>query len=285
MSTAPIPTYPIVYADVAGDGSAHVNVAGRHKNFGAAGRATTRQRVTAYAAAVAGELHRPVRMRISDPDGKWLVAVHPDGTVTDLADAPKNFRPRRQDPTVSTPHAEPAVAPRPTAPPPVISPVSAPDQLPDRVEEPLDRSPAPELFEVSELERTTLLRRPAAPPKEAADPTATLTFSTGEVARVTGAVLIGRRPSADAGEDVELTVTVDDESRKLSRTHLRIEWHDGNLWATDRGSGNGTTIERAEASPTELISWQPFRLHDQDVAVLGDVHVTISLKNSTAVDL
>lgn len=279
MSTAPVPTYPIVYVDVAGDGSAHVNVAGRHKNFGAAGRSTTRQRVTAYAAAVAAELHRPVRMRISDPDGKWLVAVHPDGTVTDLADAPKNRRPRRQALTISTPYAEPTPSPRPSDPPPVISP----DQLPDRIEESLEHSPAPELFEASELEHTVLSRRPATPPHKPEVPTAILTFNTGDVARVTGAVLIGRTPSADSGEDVELTIAVDDESRKLSRTHLRIEWHDGTLWATDRGSGNGTTVKRGGASPIELTSWQPFRLHDQDVAVLGDVHVTVSLTDGTVV--
>ena len=136
-----------------------------------------------------------------------------------------------------------------------------------------------------ELERTTFLRRPAAAPKKTADPTATLTFNTGDVTRVTGAVLIGRNPSADAGEDVELTVTVDDESRKLSRTHLRIEWHDGSLWATDRDSGNGTTIERAGAIPAQLAPWQPFRLHDQDVAVLGDMRVTISLKDITVMGL
>lgn len=63
----------------------------------------------------------------------------------------------------------------------------------------------------------------------------------------------------------------------LSRTHLRIEWHDGVLWATDRAASNGTTIERAGAVPVELTPWQPFQLHDQDVAVLGDVRLTISV--------
>lgn len=89
MSTAPIPAYPIVYVDVASDGSAHVNVAGRHEHFDPAPGDVTRRAVTAYAAAVAAELHRPVRTRITDPDGQWLVAVHPTGTVTDLAEAPR----------------------------------------------------------------------------------------------------------------------------------------------------------------------------------------------------
>ena len=113
MSTAPIPAYPVVYVDVAVDGSAHVNVAGRHEHFDPAPSDVTRRAVTAYAAAVAAELRRPVRTRITDPDGQWLVAVHPTGTVTDLAEAPqKAARPRRQ--TVTVPAAQAPQCPAPS---------------------------------------------------------------------------------------------------------------------------------------------------------------------------
>ncbi|BDI24233.1 FHA domain-containing protein [Herbiconiux sp. L3-i23] len=271
--SAPVPAYPVVYVDVAPDGSAHVNVAGRHEHFDAATSDVTRRAVTAYATAVAAELHRPLRMQITDPDGKWLVAVHPNGTVTDLAEpAEKGRRPRRQAVTV------PATAAAPDrgviGPPPITTPAPAVYQPPARPAEPIAPPPTPV---DPDLEHTRLVQRST--PRRPAAPTATLRFSTGDVARVSGAALIGRRPAADVGEDVDLLVSVDDGSRMLSRTHLRIEWHDGALWATDRASSNGTTIERPGTATMELTPWQPLQLHDQDIAVIGDVRLTVSLVN------
>ena len=225
---------------------------------------------------VAAELRRPVRTRITDPDGQWLVAVHPTGTVTDLAEAPqKAARPRRQTVTVPAAQAPQCPAPNPECPPPGTASAPTLYRPPARVAAPIAPLPAPEVGTVpdAELDDTRLAQRSAQRPQ----PTATLKFSTGDVAHVVSSALIGRRPTGDPGEDVDLTVTVDDESRKLSRTHLRIEWHDGALWATDRAASNGTTIERAGAAPVELTPWQPFQLHDQDVAVLGDVRLTVSV--------
>lgn len=275
MSTAPIPAYPVVYVDVAGDGSAHVNVAGRHEHFDPAPSEVTRHAVTAYAAAVAAELHRPVRTQITDPDGQWLVAVHPTGTVTDLAAAPqKAARPRKQAVTVPAAQASPRPERRPVDPPPATTPAPTYYRPPLRGSAPIAPPPAAEPAVDVELERTRLARRSVQEPRP---PTATLRFSTGDVAHVVGAALIGRKPAGDAGENVDLMVTVDDESRMLSRTHLRVEWHDGALWATDRASSNGTTIERPGAAPVELTPWQPFQLYDQDVAVLGDVRLAVSV--------
>ncbi|HOV99840.1 MAG TPA: FHA domain-containing protein [Rhodoglobus sp.] len=270
--SAPVPAYPVVYVDVAPDGSAHVNVAGRHEHLDSAPSDVTRRAVTEYATAVAAELHRPLRMQITDPDGKWLVAVHPNGTVTDLAEpAAKARRPRKQ--AVTVPATAAAPSPGTIGPPPITTPAPAVHRPPARPAQPIAPPPAPAHVD---LEHTHLAQRPT-PARAAAVPAATLQFSTGDVAHVTGAALIGRRPAADEGEDVDLLVNVDDESRMLSRTHLRIEWHDGALWATDRASSNGTTIERAGTATLELTPWQPLQLHDQDVAVLGDVRLTVSL--------
>lgn len=271
MSTAPVPAYPVVYVDVAADGSAHVNVAGRHDHFDPADRATTRQAVTGYAAAIAAELRRPVRMKITDPDGQWLVAVHPTGTVTELADAPeKPKRPRRQKITVPTAAAPTVARVAASASADVTAPVDAPTRY--TTAPPAEVSPEVEW----ELDHTRVSRRGELAAMLV--PTAVLSFSTGDVARVTGAALIGRRPSPSDGEDVDLTVTVDDQSRQLSRTHLRVEWHDGGLWATDRNSANGTTVERPGRPPLDLTPWQPLQLHDGDILVLGDVHLTVSLE-------
>lgn len=261
MSTAPVPAYPVVYVD------------GRHDHFDPADPATTRQAVTGYAAAIAAELRRPVRMKITDPHGQWLVAVHPTGTVTELADAPeKPKRPRRQRVTVPT-AAAPAIV-RAPAPSPASADVTAPVDAPTRytTAPPAEVSPEVEW----ELDQTRVIRRGEL--AAVLVPTAVLSFSTGDVARVTGAALIGRHPSPSDGEDIDLTVTVDDQSRQLSRTHLRVEWRDGGLWATDRDSANGTTVERPGQPPADLTPWQPLQLHEGDTLVLGDVHLIVSLE-------
>src|SRR3546814_11781470 len=63
LMSAPVPAYPVVYVDVAPDGCAHVNNAGRHEHFDSAPSYVTRRAVPAYATAVAAELpaarHKP----------------------------------------------------------------------------------------------------------------------------------------------------------------------------------------------------------------------------------
>jgi len=84
MPSLPIPNYPVIMVDVRADGSAHVNVAGRHVDYPAGDVTETRTAVIAYAADLARSLNRPVRMTTSGPDSIWKLAVHPNGTVTDL---------------------------------------------------------------------------------------------------------------------------------------------------------------------------------------------------------
>ncbi|MFL2002066.1 FHA domain-containing protein [Microbacterium sp. A1-JK] len=290
MSTPPVPPYPVIYINVAADGSGHLNVAGQHHDYPVGSPEYTRRGVTAFATELAGELRRPVRMQITDSQGRWLVAVHPNGTVTDLqAPAEKPRRARKQSvavpPTPKPSPAAPLAPATPPAPPPpayrvptrVASPV-APAALPTREPVSMNVSPAaPEPLD-DELEETRFSRRnvTSPPPRE---PFATLTFSTGDVAQIPpGGALIGRRPTADPGEDVELTVAVDDGPKSVSRTHLRVEWHDNGLWATDRASSNGTRVERAHDEPRDLVPWQPFQLHNGDVAELGEVRATVAIQ-------
>jgi hypothetical protein len=125
------------------------------------------------------------------------------------------------------------------------------------------------------FERTRLSER-----KVAAQPSmlvATLTFGTGLVAHIPpGGALIGRRPSAEPGEQVELMIAIDDQPKSVSRTHLQLQWQDTGLWATDRASSNGTRIGRAKEPPRDLTPWQPFQLHDGDIVELGDVRVVVA---------
>jgi hypothetical protein len=87
MTAAPIPSYPVIYVDVRADGSAHLNVAGRHIYYPAGPLADTRAAVTRYAVDMALTLGRPVRINTTDPAGTFRMAAHPNGTLTDLAPA------------------------------------------------------------------------------------------------------------------------------------------------------------------------------------------------------
>jgi len=84
MPSLPIPNYPVIMVDVRADGSAHLNVAGRHVDYPAGDIAETRTAVISYAADLARSMNRPVRMTTSGPDSIWKLAVNPNGTVTDL---------------------------------------------------------------------------------------------------------------------------------------------------------------------------------------------------------
>lgn len=293
MSTPPVPSYPVIYVNVAADGSGHLNVAGQHHDYPVGSPEYTRRGVTAFATELAGELRRPVRMQITDSQGQWLVAVHPNGAVTDLeAPAVTPRRARKQSVAVPpTPLPSPEAPREPTAHPMPSPPIyRVPTRLASPVTpaQPPPREPVARMSAVTEpepvhaglddeLEETRFSKRKIiAPPRE---PVATLTFSTGDIAQIPpGGALIGRRPTADPGENVELTVAVDDEPKSVSRTHLRVEWNDDGLWATDRASSNGTRVERAQEVPHDLIPWQPFQLHDGDVAELGDVRVTVAIR-------
>ena len=216
MPSLPIPNYPVIMVDVRADGSAHLNVAGRHVDYPAGDIAETRTAVISYAADLARSMNRPVRMTTSGPDSIWKLAVHPNGTVTDLA--AENAKPNRRP-------------------------------------------------------RTPLEQRPLG----AAVPIATLTFSTGVVARIRAATLLGRQPTAQGAEKADELLAVDDGTRTISKTHARLEWRDGELWITDRQSANGTIVDRPGQNPVNLTAGHHYQLIAGDVLRLGDTTFTVNM--------
>lgn len=256
MPSTPIPNYPVIMVDVRADGSAHVNVAGRHVDYPAGDIAETRTAVIAYAADLARSMNRPVRMTTSGPDGIWKLAVRPNGTVTDLA--AENAKPKRRPRTVLEQPSTAAAGTTATI---------------DRTPAPPPLAPAPVVERSVVGEATQLEQRPSG----AAVPIATLTFSTGVVARIRSATLLGRRPTAQGGESTDELLAVDDGSRTISKTHARLEWRDDGLWITDRQSANGTIVDRPGQNPADLTAGQPYQLIVGDVVRLGDVTFTVSL--------
>lgn len=70
-----------------------------------------------------------------------------------------------------------------------------------------------------------------------------LQFSTGESFTVQGSGLVGRAPTPQPGEAIELLVRILDPGRSVSKTHLEFGQDDGHLWVADRWSGNGTIVK------------------------------------------
>jgi FHA domain len=246
MNDPKIPSYPVVHVTVQPDGSAHVNAAGDHQNYPAGDVDGTRERVLAYAIAVAARLGRGVRMRTVDPDGEWRLGVYPDGEVVDLAPAP----PKGRTAKVSTPRPR-GVAVRegdPPAPPKESSTVV------------LERT----------TERTVIAPRVPRQPRRPGTPVATLKFSTGETAVIGPPAIIGRNPGAHAADvgGAQLII-VSDRSRTVSRMHADVAWVGGKLTISDRGAGNGTSITRPAKGQFDLNPGKPYELLDGDILHIG----------------
>lgn len=79
-----------------------------------------------------------------------------------------------------------------------------------------------------------------------------LQFSTGENATVFGTGLIGRNPSLQPGEFVDQLVTIIDQGKSVSKTHLEFGQTAGTFWVLDRSSANGTIVRQPDARPQRL---------------------------------
>ncbi|TFD72872.1 zinc ribbon domain-containing protein [Cryobacterium fucosi] len=75
-----------------------------------------------------------------------------------------------------------------------------------------------------------------------------LQFSTGETVSAPGTGLIGRRPLPQPTERFDTLVQVNDLGMSVSKSHLEFGQHDGEFWVSDRYSGNGTIIRRADST-------------------------------------
>lgn len=70
-----------------------------------------------------------------------------------------------------------------------------------------------------------------------------LEFDDGRTLEVAGAGLVGRDPSPEVGESVEHSVSMEDTTMSLSKTHLGFGVVKGVLWVEDRHSTNGSAWE------------------------------------------
>jgi hypothetical protein len=85
---------------------------------------------------------------------------------------------------------------------------------------------------------------PSAPSTPVAEVRFVLQFSTGETVSVSGSGLVGRRPLPQPAEHFDHLIQIADVGMSVSKSHLEFGQHEGELWISDRFSGNGTVIRR-----------------------------------------
>lgn len=215
--------------------------------------------------------------------GGWAPPVAP---APQHEDAPAPER-RPWDPPTGMQH--PAPAPEPPvapAPEPPVAPAPMPQaQQPAPAEEPAASAPAPNELtgdawdgadsEVDEQTRLTaapqdlgdLEQTRLSPAHLPVVPTHRLTLDDGAERVVDGAVVIGRNP---VSADGELLFVLKDETRSVSKTHLRLDGTGDEVVVTDLGSTNGSTILREDGSREELTPDTPTVLPAGAQVTLGD---------------
>jgi len=152
---------------------------------------------------------------------------------------------------------------------PASEPVPVPDPEPAPQSVPVPEAvPAPEPAPVVES---------AEPEPSAATPAATgsplgatlLVFSDGQRWPVNEPLLVGRAPQAYPGETAHL-VRVVSPHHDISRTHVRVELYDGAMWATDRESTNGTTVQNPGQASATAQPGQPMHVWVGGIIDIGD---------------
>jgi uncharacterized RDD family membrane protein YckC len=145
------------------------------------------------------------------------------------------------------------------------------------VQPPVQQAPAPPpVSEQTTVRDPSIGRHTAqAAPTGAPQPRWGLAFDTGQRVPVEAIVLVGRRPEARPGEEGAQLVPLASADMSVSKTHAQIVvMPDGALVVTDRGSTNGSTINRQGATKP-LTAGHPATLLEGDVVSIGDRTMTV----------
>ncbi len=110
-----------------------------------------------------------------------------------------------------------------------------------------------------------------------------LHLDNGQTVELTGPVIIGRDPSVEDGESPAVAVPIADETRSVSKTHLRVEPAADIVSVTDRFSTNGVAVIVAGAA-TACLPGVPTAVPDSAVVRFGDRELRISRKYSPLPD-
>lgn len=105
----------------------------------------------------------------------------------------------------------------------------------------------------------------------------TLALENGLTVPVTGAVYLGRNPSAGAEHPSAATLTIDDPRKSVSKTHALLVVDGSAAWLTDLHSTNGCTVlAAADGSETVLVPGEPFAVTAGATIELGEYKIRLS---------
>ncbi|WP_193636362.1 RDD family protein [Brachybacterium subflavum] len=198
-----------------------------------------------------------------DPSAVWTSSPAPRAEPPQSAPAPPSA-----PPSGPAPGAEPARAP---APAPAPGPAPAPSSTPEPVGPPADLDESTRLShptgDLGDVEETRIVaaRRDRRPGYR-------LLLDDGSAHEVRGVALLGRNPSAEAGEE---RIVLVDETRSVSKSHLRLEAAVEGLQVTDLGSTNGSALILADGSSQDLDPHSPLSLSDGATLSIGDRTLTV----------
>lgn len=110
--------------------------------------------------------------------------------------------------------------------------------------------PLPPLLAPAEKDdsATVVVRNAGPPPLLGSDRVPVLRLDDGRRVEVVSRIHLGRAPVAlDAGSDAEL-VSVEDETRSVSKTHLAAFFDGASLWVADLHSTNGSSVLESDGT-------------------------------------
>lgn len=99
---------------------------------------------------------------------------------------------------------------------------------------------------------------------------AQLITAGGARVEVTDTVLIGRAPSAQAGDGNPILLPIPSPNSDISRTHLKVAVKDWDIIATDLHSTNGTMLVRPGLAPVRMMPGTPVTVEPGTILDLGD---------------
>ena len=210
------------------------------------------------------------------PTPAWAREVHtPKAPIGEPIPTP---RPVQETQAPKAPVAPPAPTARFSAPmPQPLAREASAEAPPAEVEAP--RPPEPAV-------PTTAPAVPTTAPKPAATATnsttasapasasyAALLLDTGQSIPVNRTIVLGRAPSPQRATDSP--IPVEDQTRSLSRTHVRIAPSEGGITIEDLNSANGTRARSPNGQTHTLVPGQPIELPMNSQLLLGERLISV----------
>ena len=217
------------------------------------------------------------------PTPAWARETHtPKAPIGEPIPTP---RPVQETQAPKAPVAPPAPTARFSAPmPQPLAREASAEAPPAEVEAP--RPPEPAVPTTAPAVPTTAPAVPTTAPKPAATATnsttasapasasyAALLLDTGQSIPVNRTIVLGRAPSPQRATDSP--IPVEDQTRSLSRTHVRIAPSEGGITIEDLNSANGTRARSPNGQTHTLVPGQPIELPMNSQLLLGERLISV----------